>query len=144
MFEVDECPLCKRPEYLFPELKKWEHWVICEDTLSGNIGREKTLLVISSEHEDGCTHSIYAHTELYHVNCWLENYLAGQYNMDSGRNGRSPLNVDTVVGHYHRTIVIPDGTANVYIPAYKGPEHQAEIEVRARKFAERYEGGEMP
>lgn len=144
MFENGDCPLCERPERFFPELKKWEHWVMCEDLLTGSVGRKQTLLLIMSEHDDGCTHSIYAHTELYHVNCWLENYLAGQYYMISARTGQSPLNVDTVVGHYHSTIVVPDGTADVLLPAYKGPRRQAEITARARGFAERYEAGERP
>lgn len=97
-----------------------------------------------TEHDDGCTHSIYPHTELYYVNCWLEEYLAGQYYMISARNGVSPLNVDTVVGHFHSTIVVPDGTADVLIPAFKGPRRQAEIAKRARSFRERYEAGEVP
>lgn len=61
-----------------------------------------------------------------------------------GRLGDTEHNIDTIPGHFHFNLIIPDGSSEVSVSVLKSGERQQADKARSQGFAKRYEAGEIP
>ena len=146
-FETHVCPLCHINEEAYSVLYKNTHWVILECMLSQRPHCKRSLLIVPKLHGiELSSISLYASVDLLKAFHWISNQFAGDLK-DGGilysRLGNPDHNIDTVPGHFHFNIAIPDGKGEVRIPVFKDEKRRKENKARAAGFASKYESEEL-
>ncbi len=144
-FELNFCTFCN----LRPELHKilWEDeyaltWAVHPNFLRPEL--KYHFIIIPRDHHrfpwDLWVKELYG---MQHA----RKFLSREFNLEGGifvtRFGDMRLNGGTVP-HLHENIMVPNGTGEVRIPAFKNSNDRAENIIRAGQFSIRYEGGESP
>jgi hypothetical protein len=146
-FLQGKCPLCELPEEIYPRLGSEKrrvfknlHWHLVKDTFAETQGRKETLLIVYKEHVgDFVWNTLFSIADVAEAYRRLELHIAERSDEASGafvsRLGHGKRSVDTTPDHFNITYIDPDGTEDIYIPVFKGPERQKIIRARAVRFA---------
>lgn len=79
---------------------------------------------------------------IYIAHYFLETWFHLEGGIIATRFGDMRLNAGTIP-HLHVNIMVPNGTGEVRIPAYKSTDGREANQTRAEGFAKRYEAGEV-
>lgn len=150
------CPFCALPPEIYPRLMCVDntpyenaYFTSVIDELAEKEYREQTILLVHSIHVeaiegDSLKSSLYLHL----MKDRLRHHRMARYGREYGMwfhyEGRDKDTIDPIPNHYYETLLIPDETGEVRVPAYKSPARLREIHERALGFALRYEAGEIP
>ncbi len=145
--ETGGAPVAHRGPY--PILYENAHWSVLNNVLATKRRCTASIIIAPHEHGEGFDWaSMYAMMSFYGVLLWI----IGHYSADIakygamiyGRLGDPEHNIDTIPGHFHFSLIIPDGSGEVSVSVLKSAERQETDRTRAEEFFTRYEAGEVP
>ncbi len=144
-FEEDHCAFCNLDRTFNKVIFETEHvmvWKVPEEYLRDTLKLHALIVPVRHVRFEADLSEAEA-LDIHHAKQFVRNELGYTGGLSHVREGPMNKNAGTV-DHLHINVFEVNETGEVRIPVFKDPSGRSDNKIRATRFSERYETGEIP